>query len=119
MAKVQAKNIEQSSSYQFVSDTEKAAWNAGNTPPKLISGVTLSQTGWSLVDGLYQYTYSNSSITASSSVDVTPRNASINTVYNSNILPQVTVAAGAATIYACSCPQADIVVDIIITGVTE
>lgn len=84
------------------------------TASTVISNVTLSSASWSLVSGLYEYSYSNAAILAASIVTIVPRNASKTYVKAAKILPESTVSAGAVKLYAEVAPTGDIVVDIIV-----
>jgi hypothetical protein len=86
----------------------------GSTPIKLTSQ-TLTAASWTLVGDYYTYSFSNSNIDTTCDISVTPQNASYQTAYNANILPYVATASGTATFYAQYPPQANIVVDIVIT----
>lgn len=77
-----------------------------------VSGVTLTTGGWSLVSGLYQYTYSNANILSTSIVDIIPANASITIVRDADILPANLSAAGSVTIYSTNLPTGNITVSI-------
>lgn len=83
----------------------------GYTPAKLtqLGSQTLSSASWSLVGGYYTYTFSNVNITATSVVDFTPDNASVNEVSSCRMLPQVDVASGSCTFYATFPPQSNII----------
>jgi hypothetical protein len=89
----------------------------GSTPVKLTSQ-TLAVGSWTLVGSYYTYAFSNVNVTTTCDVSVTPQNASYQTAYNANVLPFVGVAAGVATFYAQFPPQANMVVDIVITQTT-
>ena len=89
----------------------------GSTPVKLTSQ-TLTVGSWTLVGSYYTYAFSNVNVTTTSDVSVTPQNASYLTAYNAQVLPFVGVAAGVATFYAQFPPQANMVVDIVITQTT-
>jgi len=82
----------------------------GYTPTKLtqLGSQTLSSASWSLVGGYYTYTFSNVNITATSVVDFTPDNSSVNEVSSCRMLPQVDVASGNSTFYATFPPQSNI-----------
>lgn len=82
----------------------------GYTPAKLtqLGSQTLSSASWSLVGGYYTYTFSNVNITATSVVDFTPDNSSVNEVSSCRMLPQVDVASGNCTFYATFPPQSNI-----------
>ena len=86
----------------------------GSTPVKLV-GETLAVGSWTLQGGEYIYEFSNESITTNSTVFITPQNASYQTAYNANILPYVDTNSGVATLHAQFPPQANIVIDIVIT----
>ena len=87
----------------------------GGSQPIQITGETLSAGSWTLSGEYYTYSWSNVNVTTTSSLSVTPQNASYQTAYNANILPNIGVASGVATFYAQFPPQANIVVDIVIT----
>ena len=77
-----------------------------------VTSVTLLNTGWSLISGLYQYTYSNVNITSLSIVDIIPDNESINVVIEARILPKTVSASGYVICYAVNQPTDDIGVTI-------
>jgi len=77
-----------------------------------VTPVTLSSGSWSLVSGLYEYNYSNASITATSIVDAIPANASISIVKDADILPSTLSATGTVTFYATNAPTGNITVTI-------
>ena len=89
----------------------------GSTPVKLTSQ-TLTAASWTLVGSYYTYAFSNVNVTTACDVSVTPQNSSYLTAYNAQVLPFVGVAAGVATFYSQFPPQADMVVDIVITQTT-
>lgn len=89
----------------------------GSTPVKLTSQ-TLAVGSWTLSGGYYTYAFSNVNVDTTCDVSVTPQNASYLTAYNAQVLPFVGVAAGVATFYSQFPPQADMVVDIVITQTT-
>jgi hypothetical protein len=97
--------------------TWAAAGGGGSTPVKLTSQ-TLTAASWTLVGGYYTYAFSNVNVTTTCDVSVTPQNASYLTAYNAQVLPFVGVAAGVATFYSQFPPQANVVVDIVITQTT-
>ncbi len=77
-----------------------------------VTPVTLTTGGWSLVSGLYEYTYSNANILSTSIVDVIPTNASVATVKTADIMPATSSAAGSVKIYATNAPTANIIVTV-------
>lgn len=89
---------------------ETIASALGYTPAKLtkLGTQTLAFASWSLSAGYYIYTFSNVNITATSVVDFTPDNASVNEVSSCRMLPQVDVASGNCTFYATFPPQSNI-----------
>jgi hypothetical protein len=92
------------------------AWVAVGSPaPVKLTSQTLTLASWTLVGLYYEYSFSNANIDTTSDISVTPQNASYQTAYNANVLPYVAVASGVATFYAQFPPQADIVVDVVIT----
>ena len=86
----------------------------GSTPVKLTSQ-TLIAASWTLAGAYYTYAFSNVNVDTTSDVSVTPQNASYLTAYNAQVLPFVGVAAGVATFYSQFPPEANIIVDIVIT----
>ena len=71
---------------------------------------SLASGSWSFVSGLYQYTYSNAIITATSIVDVVPDNSSITIVKAADILPRTDSSTGQVLLYSTNAPTGDIVV---------
>jgi hypothetical protein len=83
-------------------------WN-GKAKLIQIGSQTLAFASWTLVGSYYTYTFSNVNITATSVVDFTPDNASVNEVSSCRMLPQVDVASGSCTFYATFPPQSNII----------
>jgi len=77
-----------------------------------VTPVTLTAASWSLVSGLYEYTYSNVNITSTSIVDVIPANSTIAIVQAAQVLPATLSSAGSVKLYATNLPTADIIVSI-------
>lgn len=77
-----------------------------------ITPVTLLSGGWTLVSGLYQYTYSNVNITTTTIVDVIPDNSTIEIVKTAEILPQTNSSNGSVTLFSKNLPTSNIVVTI-------
>jgi len=77
-----------------------------------VTPVTLTSGGWSLVSGLYEYTYSNVNITSTSIVDVIPANSTIAIVQAAQVLPATSSASGSVKLYATNLPTSDIIVSI-------
>lgn len=77
-----------------------------------VTPVTITTGGWTLVSGLYQYTYSNANILSTSIVDVIPTNASISIVKAADFMPATLSASGTVTIYATNAPTANVIVTI-------
>jgi len=77
-----------------------------------VTPVTLTSGGWTLVSGLYEYTYSNVNITNTSIVDVIPANSTIAIVQAAQVLPATSSASGSVKLYATNLPTADIIVSI-------
>ena len=75
-----------------------------------VTPITLTTGGWSLVSGLYEYTYSNANILSTSIVDVIPDNSTIAIVKAADIMPATSSAAGSVKIYATNLPTASIIV---------
>jgi hypothetical protein len=75
-----------------------------------VTPVTLASGSWSLVSGLYEYSYSNANILDTSIVDVIPQNASISIVKTAEILPATESFFGSVKIYATNAPTANIIV---------
>lgn len=77
-----------------------------------VTPITLTTGGWSLVSGLYEYTYSNANILSTSIVDVIPDNSTIAIVKAADIMPATSSAAGSVKIYATNLPTGNITVTI-------
>lgn len=75
-----------------------------------VTPVTLTTGGWSLVSGLYEYSYSNANILDTSIVDVIPQNASISIVKTAEVLPATESFFGSVKIYATNAPTGNIIV---------
>ena len=75
-----------------------------------VTPVTLASGSWSLVSGLYEYSYSNANILDTSIVDVIPQNASISIVKAAEILPATESFFGSVKIYATNAPTGNIIV---------
>lgn len=75
-----------------------------------VTPITLTAASWSLVSGLYQYTYSNANILSTSIVDVIPASTTIAIVKAADIMPATSSASGSVTIYATNLPTSDITV---------
>ena len=75
-----------------------------------VTPITLTTGGWSLVSGLYEYTYSNANILSTSIVDVIPASSTIAIVKAADIMPSTSSAAGSVKIYATNLPTANIIV---------
>jgi hypothetical protein len=79
-----------------------------------LTNQTLASASWTLVSGYYTYTFSNSSITATSRVDFTPSAASNEEVTTCGMQAAVTAAAGSCTFFSLFPPQTNITGDITI-----
>lgn len=75
-----------------------------------VTPVTLTTVGWSLVSGLYEYTYSNANILSTSIVDVIPASSTISIVKAADIMPSTSSASGSVKIYATNPPTSTIIV---------
>jgi hypothetical protein len=80
----------------------------------IITGVTLSSSGWTYNTGTtyYDYTYSNTGITTTSVVNFTPYNTSVFTVLTARIQPYNSVASGTTIFYSQYAPSGNITGDI-------
>ena len=87
-------------------------WSTFNTKLSVlqVTPITLTTGGWSLVSGLYEYTYSNANILSTSIVDVIPASSTIAIVKAADIMPATSSAAGSVKIYATNLPTASIIV---------
>lgn len=86
----------------------------GGSSAILLANQTLVAASWALVGGYYTYTFSNSSIAATSIVDFTPNTASYLEVTTCGMQTQVTVATGSCTFFSLFPPQTNITGDITI-----
>jgi hypothetical protein len=95
--------------------------NGGTFPtlPKRKTSLTLDKTLWELVDGLYQYTLTDSDMTINTSVEVVSRNSTVNIAITAQLLQYTDPGAGFITIYAKNAPTDDIIIDVIITKVSN
>jgi len=75
-----------------------------------VTPITLTAASWSLVSGLYEYTYSNANILSTSIVDVIPASSTIAIVKAADIMPATLSASGSVKIYATNLPTSDITV---------
>jgi len=82
--------------------------------PTIVSNVALSSASWSLVSGVYEYTYTNTSILPTSFLEFTPNNASFLEVSVCQMLPTITVQAGSCIFYSNLPPQSDIIGELVI-----
>lgn len=100
-------------------------WNSVSGPSELlnkptipvvtqINGVTILAASFSLVSGLYEATYSNVAILATSSVSVTPKNSTISIVTAAAFQPEITVSLGAVKMYCTNLPSGNFDVNILI-----
>jgi hypothetical protein len=79
--------------------------------------ITLASGSW-VSASLYEYTYTDTDIAASSSiVDFTPNTASFTTVVNAIIYPTVMVTNSTASFYATNQPANDITGELVITNI--
>lgn len=77
-----------------------------------VTPVTLTVAGWDLVSGLYEYTYSNANILATSIVDVIPDNSTIAIVKAADIMPTTLSSAGNVKFYSTNLPTSNIIVTV-------
>jgi hypothetical protein len=78
----------------------------------VIENIVLAQSGWSLVSGLYQYTYTNSLILSTSIVEIIYMNDTIDIAIDAQITSQADASAGQLIIYAKNAPTDDINIEI-------
>jgi len=94
-------------------ETSSGLWK-NKVNPKIdvlqVTPITLTTGSWSLVSGLYEYSYSNANILDTSIVDVIPANASISIVKTAEILPATQSFFGYVKIYSTNAPTANIIV---------
>ena len=83
--------------------------------PNQITNIIISYSGWTLVSGYYQYTYSNTGITSLTMVDVIPENVSVPIINAAQILPKTLSSSGAVILYSINAPIDDIIVSMIFT----
>jgi hypothetical protein len=81
-----------------------------------ITSQTLLQANWVLVNGLYEYNYSNAAILDTSIVDVVPDNEYVGICQAANIYPKTLSSVGTVKFYSKLAPTGDIVVTINIYG---
>jgi len=84
-----------------------------------LESITIAQSGWTLNNALYEYTYNNALITGQSIVNITLHNESIEIVKNSDLLPYNESFDGCLKLYSINMPNGNITVDMSITGVVQ
>lgn len=77
-----------------------------------IQSVVLLAANWTLVNGVYEYTYSSAHITENSMVDIIPANSSFTLVREAELLPSTLSANGSVKIYSTLLPSGNIEVSI-------
>lgn len=77
-----------------------------------VTPVTLTAASWTLVSGLYEYTYLNANILSTSIVDVIPQSGSISIVKAADVMPATSSATGSVTMYATNLPTGNIIVTV-------
>jgi len=98
--------------YDSVTNLWKNETPAAGLTVTQVTPVTLTAASWTLVSGLYEYTYSNGIITSASIVDVIPANSTIAIVQAAQVLPATLSSAGSVKLYATNLPTANIIVSI-------
>jgi len=73
-----------------------------------VTGVTLASTSWSLSAGLYEQSYANANISATTIVDYIPDNSSYTAVVLAQVLPRTESSAGSAKFFAINNPPLNI-----------
>jgi hypothetical protein len=86
-------------------------WSWGDAVVQ-VTGLTLLDTGWTLVGGLYEYDLADANILATSIVEVIPDNADAAIVQAAVFLPRTDSSAGSVKVYATNEPTDDIGVTI-------
>ena len=94
-----------------------AAWTAvgGSSLPIKLTSQTILSSSWAATGSYYTSSFTNSNITTTCDISVTPQPDSYLTAYNAQVLPYVKVAAGTGSFYSYFPPSADMVVDVVIT----
>lgn len=82
-----------------------------------VTGLTLVVANWVADGSLYKYVLSDANITATSSVEVIPANASYDVLVVAEPMPETVSATGTVTMWVKNVPSADIPVTINITEV--
>lgn len=80
------------------------------TKPIVVTPVVVSNTGWTLVSGIYQKSISNPLIFNTSVVYIIPENDDLDIVLNAKIYPKTLSGNGIVTIYAKVLPTASFTV---------
>ena len=83
--------------------------------PKVVTGVTIATTGWTLVSGFYEKSISDANITANSIVDVIIDKADTVTQLAAVFAGRTDSSAGTVKIYALNVPTASMGATLIIT----
>ena len=101
-----------SSGTSGINGTSGTSGGGGGGGSTTITGVTLTQTGWTYNTGstYYEYTYTNTGITSSVAVLFTPYNSSVFTSVSANVYPYIELnyTTNTAKLTADSYPSGDI-----------
>lgn len=89
----------------------------GGSSVTQITGLTLVVANWVSDGALYKYVLSDAAITATSSVEVIPANASYDVLVVAEPMPETESASGTVTMWVKNVPSADVNVTINITEV--
>ena len=89
----------------------------GATPTKLTSQTILSSS-WVATGSYYTSSFTNSNITTTCDISITPQPSSYQTAYNAQVLPYIEVATGTGSLYSNFPPEANMIVDVVITQTT-
>lgn len=113
------RNIINTNFLQHDTDIEDltTALNAKQNTPIQVTGVSVTNSSWTLSGGFYYKDIANANITASTSVTVIPDNATIAIVEEAVLLPLTESSSGSVRIWAKNIPTNTFTVNLIIEGV--
>jgi hypothetical protein len=80
-----------------------------------IGTVNVTTSGWSLVDGFYEKSISESNIHEGNFVDIIPHNSAIDIIQDAELCPRTESSEGTVKIFAKNIPAATFAVTLIIT----
>mgnify|MGYP003599480006 FL=1 len=78
--------------------------------PIVVTNITVTTSGWTLVSGVYEKVISDINILATSVVYIVPENSALDIIQNAEVYPKTLSGVGTVTIYAKTIPTASFTV---------